>query len=208
MTDSSGKDRRMEILEAARTCLARYGFDKLTMEDVGKEVGLNKASLYYYFKNKETLVSEVIGAEMGQSVAELQAKVESETGCEQRITTYLVERFRIYQRVSNLHNLSLGNFRQVGPTLRALYKDYKVQEIAFLATILDYCVAENAITDCDTTHLASAILSVADGFKLEVLNDPSLPPHAPVDYSIIEKEVVFTVSLMLKGMAGKGNVKG
>ena len=42
-------DKREQILKAAAECLSQYGYEKTTLSDIGKLVGLNKASLYYYY---------------------------------------------------------------------------------------------------------------------------------------------------------------
>ena len=51
--------KRDEILEAACELFARFGFKKTTLEDIGDEVRLGKASLYYYFRSKDELIKEV-----------------------------------------------------------------------------------------------------------------------------------------------------
>ena len=78
MAARSGKEmRRNNILEAARQCLARFGFDKMTLDDVGKIVGLNKASLYYYYSSKEALIIDVLTTEAVEYIESLREKVES-----------------------------------------------------------------------------------------------------------------------------------
>ena len=192
--------RRGQILEAARRCLATHGYDKTTMADVGREVGLNKASLYYYFPNKESLVAQVVASEGAEYMEELQRRVESATGCRERITTYLVERYRLHERLMNLHNLSIQDLRQVAPHLKTLFQDCRAREIEFIRSILDYCASRNELPPCDTGRVAAAIMLVADGYKMEAINNPDTPPGAPVDYSGIEGDVVYTVSLMLDGL--------
>lgn len=200
MKQEPAKGRREEILAAAARCLAQHGYAKTTMEDVGREVGLNKASLYYYFKSKEHLVSEVIGSESAEYMQALKGQVERVSGCANKITTYLVERFRAFQRVVNLHNLSVQDMRRVGPQMKKLFAAVKHQELKYLGSILRHCVDRGEIRACDTDRLAAAILTVAEGFKMEHLVSPDTPQDAAVDYSGIEGEVVFTVRLMLEGL--------
>jgi AcrR family transcriptional regulator len=201
MAASTGKKlRRNKILEAARQCLARFGFDKMTLDDVGNMVGLNKASLYYYYPSKEELVIDVLVTESGEYLEALREKVESYTDCKQRIQTYLVERFRIYQRVANLHNISRATLRQMRPAFRDLCSQFKADEIRFVGSILSYCVKQGAIRSCDTGRVAGSILAVAEAYKLEVIENPDIPPDGPVDYSSIEDDVVFTVSLIIEGL--------
>ena len=201
MAARSGKEmRRNNILEAARQCLARFGFDKMTLDDVGKIVGLNKASLYYYYSSKEALIIDVLTTEAVEYIESLREKVESVRDCTQRIQTYLMERFHIYQRVANLHNISRGNLRQVRPAFRELGSQFKADEIRFVGSILSYCIEQGVIRPCDPNRVAGSILAVAEAYKLEVLENPDIPPDGPVNYSSIEEDVVYTVSLIIEGL--------
>ncbi len=47
------------ILDAAAQCFSARGFTATTLADIGKELGLRKSIVHYYFKSKATLVEEV-----------------------------------------------------------------------------------------------------------------------------------------------------
>src|SRR6186713_3088881 len=47
------------ILSAAAKCFARKGFSATTLADIGKELGLRKSIVHYYFASKGALVHEV-----------------------------------------------------------------------------------------------------------------------------------------------------
>ena len=57
-------DRRRELVEAAYRRLASRGFEGLRTRDVAAEVGVNIATLHYYFPTKEALIRGVIGETM------------------------------------------------------------------------------------------------------------------------------------------------
>jgi AcrR family transcriptional regulator len=103
----SKEERKQKVLAAASICFAKYGFEKTTLDDIGKVVGLNKASLYYYYKNKESIFCDVILNEADIYIKELQRKVKNLKSAEHKILTYLGERINYYRKVVNLHNLSL-----------------------------------------------------------------------------------------------------
>lgn len=51
-------------MEAAYACVARYGLAKTTMEDVAREAGLSRATVYRHFpQGKEQLVRDVVAWE-------------------------------------------------------------------------------------------------------------------------------------------------
>jgi AcrR family transcriptional regulator len=47
------------ILEAAEACFARYGFQKTSMEDIAREAGLSRRSVYRHFPDKSALFNQV-----------------------------------------------------------------------------------------------------------------------------------------------------
>jgi len=51
---------KAKILVEARTLFSKQGFDATTVDDIAEESGINKALIYYYFKNKYGLYSEVM----------------------------------------------------------------------------------------------------------------------------------------------------
>lgn len=54
-----GNPRVAAILDAAAQCFSARGFTATTLADIGKELGLRKSIVHYYFKSKSTLVEEV-----------------------------------------------------------------------------------------------------------------------------------------------------
>jgi AcrR family transcriptional regulator len=47
--------RRNDIIKAAEKIFFAKGYDRVTMDEIAQEAEVNKALLYYYFKNKEAL---------------------------------------------------------------------------------------------------------------------------------------------------------
>jgi AcrR family transcriptional regulator len=45
--------KRDAIIQAASTLFRRYGYRRTSMEDIAKETGVSRPSLYSYFKNKD-----------------------------------------------------------------------------------------------------------------------------------------------------------
>jgi len=56
--------KRKQIIEAAGRVFAKVGFEKATMNDIAREAGYGKASLYFYFKSKDEIFDALISSEM------------------------------------------------------------------------------------------------------------------------------------------------
>ncbi len=55
ISEAHGERRRQQILGAAFTCFARYGYHRTSMDQIVAEAGLSKGALYGYFKGKKDL---------------------------------------------------------------------------------------------------------------------------------------------------------
>jgi AcrR family transcriptional regulator len=65
--------RRRQILDGARQCFARYGFEGATVRTLEAETGLSRGAIFHHFRDKESLflaVAEDDALEMATTVAE------------------------------------------------------------------------------------------------------------------------------------------
>ena len=71
----AGEDpaKRRQILEGARRAFVRTGFDAASMNDVTRESGVSKSTLYVYFRSKEDLFAALIDEERDRYFAEMEA---------------------------------------------------------------------------------------------------------------------------------------
>lgn len=54
------EQRQNDIIDAARKLLLDRDFDEISMDEIAREVGLGKSTLYLYFKNKESLYFAIV----------------------------------------------------------------------------------------------------------------------------------------------------
>ncbi len=200
MADS---EKRKEILGAAGQCFARFGFSKTTMDDIGSMVGLNKASLYYYYKNKEAIFCEIIENEGENFLFSLKKKISTLSGWDRKVQTYLLERRRYFRQTTNLHNLSVQTAEQLKfqPMFRTLADRFANRESDLITQILDQALEEGYIRGVDTKKTASIILSLANSLKNEHTGrqNPGRVPDES-DLKIIDEDIRFAVELILAGL--------
>jgi AcrR family transcriptional regulator len=70
---AAGEDpaKRKQILDGAKIVFMKLGFDAASMNDVTREAGVSKGTLYVYFANKEELFTAMIESERAAFVAAL-----------------------------------------------------------------------------------------------------------------------------------------
>ena len=53
-------EARQQILAAAESVIARYGVSKTTMDDIGKQAGVSRPTVYRYFGDRDNLLAALI----------------------------------------------------------------------------------------------------------------------------------------------------
>ena len=53
-------NRLFYIIDKAKDLFARYGIKSINMDEIAREVGITKKTLYQYIKNKDDLVLKVV----------------------------------------------------------------------------------------------------------------------------------------------------
>ena len=74
---TKGERTQAAILEAAEEIFARRGFSATRMSDIADEVGIQRASLVYYFKDKGALYTAVLEQVFGDLTAQVAAAFDS-----------------------------------------------------------------------------------------------------------------------------------
>ena len=70
-----GHDTATRILEAAESCIRRYGLRRVSMGDVAQAAGLSRGSVYNHFQDREALIDAVLERAADRFVASSEASV-------------------------------------------------------------------------------------------------------------------------------------
>ena len=62
-------ERPAEILDAALKVFAQKGFAAARMDDIAKDAGVTKGTIYLYFENKEAVFKSLVRESIGATIA-------------------------------------------------------------------------------------------------------------------------------------------
>jgi len=129
---------REAILDATERLLARYGYRKMTVEDIAREVGVGKGSIYLHFQSKEEIVLSHVDRIVERVKERLWAIARSENTAAERIKLMLLTRVLIRFDSIQLYTQSLDDLlAALRPGLlarRAVYFDEEAQIFAQVLT--------------------------------------------------------------------------
>lgn len=198
---SKREQTKQKIQQAAYQCVARYGFEKTTLEDIAREVGLNKASLYYYYKNKEDLFLEVTTNATRHFVETLQASTPARGGIEQQVGHYFYERSVYFLRMVEEVYITEETLRQVEPLFKDLMQEVEAQETAFVKGLLDAAIARGELHPVDTGRLAEHLLLFSEAIKHRAKVRAPNPRDREAIAGQIRENLEFMLTLLFKALA-------
>lgn len=67
--------RPQEILQAALGVFAEKGFARTRMEDIARQAGVTKGTIYLYFESKEAVFRALIGESIGHALDQVMAQI-------------------------------------------------------------------------------------------------------------------------------------
>jgi AcrR family transcriptional regulator len=66
-------ERRLEIIEAAKSCFFQYGFARTRMEDIARAAAISRPNLYNFYPNKEAIFVAVSDFLLARSLERVRA---------------------------------------------------------------------------------------------------------------------------------------
>lgn len=187
----------------AMECFTRFGLDKTTLDDIAQTIGLNKASLYYYYKSKEDIFIEVAITEGHDFIDSLQKKALQKKGVESQVLYYMQTRFDYYKNVLNMNRVSVETLNKILPRFFELYEAMMKQEKQFLSGLLKKAIENKELKPVNTPKIASVLINISDALKHSVEQKAILKKDNKIDYSNSLKDIKFLVSLVFNGIKKK-----
>lgn len=81
-------DRNLILLQAAQTVFTRFGVSKTTMNDIAREAGVARQTLYNAYPSKEAVLRASLRFGANQSMAAVEAKWREQTNLSDKLDTF------------------------------------------------------------------------------------------------------------------------
>ncbi|WP_326885709.1 TetR/AcrR family transcriptional regulator [Rhizobium beringeri] len=178
---AAGEDpaKRQQILAGAKRVFMKMGFDAASMNDVTREAGVSKGTLYVYFTNKEELFSAMIETERAAFVAAVRTALaehdDPEAGLYEfgiSFVTHMTD-----EKVINAMRTVLG-VRDRMPVLCQRFFKGPENLRTIMRDFLERHIAEGRFEIDDIDLAAGQFLDLASGsfFKLRLFGSMEEPP--------------------------------
>jgi Transcriptional regulator len=190
---------RESILDATDRLLARYGYRKMTVDDIAGEAGIGKGTIYLHFSSKEEVVLCHIDRIVERLKERLKEIASSEAAVAEKLRRMLLTRvlfrFDSIQHYTQSLNDLLAALRPGLLSRRAKYFEAEAQIFADVLTE----GRKSGEFDFDDTHAtAHALLQATNGLLPYSLSTTELGEREEV-----EQRATDVANLMLHGLLSR-----
>lgn len=154
------------ILKAAQKRLGLYGYEKTTMQEIADDICMSKASLYYYYPDKDSLFRAVIENEQKEFSLELEKRIAELTEADTMIMELVEIRHTLFRKFLNLSKFRLSDEYKVKPFLNELYINIRSIETEILTTVLNKGKISGIFQFDDATELAHLFSDLLQGLRI------------------------------------------
>lgn len=201
MTESKHKteEGKLEIIiSAAQKRFAHYGLCKTTMNEIATDVGMGKASLYYYFPDKETLFESVIKKEQQVFFDEMNKFLNSDMEATLQLKKYVKLRSQHFRHLLNLSNLRSDFFQNGKPIFAKAFENFKCMEKEMVADIIQYGIATKEFKRINKQEYAEFLVDLLLGVRMVKLKYKDINEFIEEDYEDLEKKSCKVAGMFLK----------
>ena len=188
------------IIEVAQRRFGLFGIEKTSMREIANDLKLSKASLYYYFPDKQSLYKAVVEKEQAEFINKISESVMNIQEPEQLLREYVNVRLSYFRTLLNLSRLRLEAYSDLKPVFRDTIRIFKEKEKEIIIRVFEKGVNLGVFKIDDPDQTASLFLDLLKGLRVSVVNEKGTLFIEQDEYDrLLENTIAFT-DIFIKGL--------
>ncbi len=151
------EDKRIDILLAASRVFYLKGFEGTKIEDVAKEAGIGKGTVYEYFRSKQELFDEAINHNREMYIVDIQRTLALDGRFREKfiaLAKYQTELVKSHIPIFNMMCTSKMMAREMG----ALMLEQNIRVVDILSDLVKKAVAQGELRQDINPEIAAAVM--------------------------------------------------
>lgn len=189
-------DTHTALLDATERLLGRFGYQKMTAENIAREAGVSRAAFYLYFRTKEEAVLSTVDRIVDRVCERLEEIARSDRSVPRKIREMLVA--RVLVRFDAVRDYSQGLddlLSAIRSSLLARRRTHFARESRIFRRVLAEGIRNGTLTRDSASRTARALLSGTNA-----LLPSSLSPRELGTRGKVEREARDVAELLVEGI--------
>ena len=194
-------DRTTEILNTAQELFGKYGFAKTTMNDIADQLGLSKASLYYYYPDKENIYLAVVTKEQVQFINMLHESIVKTENPVDILYLYVQIRIRYFSVMLNLNRARFESIKRMNEAMKKSWKEFRKKEEIEIQLIFKKGIETGIFEIEKLDNTSSLFLDTFKGLIFYYLKNKDFNFLNQTDFQALEEQLTLFTSIFIKGIS-------
>jgi AcrR family transcriptional regulator len=162
------EERKNQILDAAAAVFGRLGFHEARMDDIVRESGLSKGTLYWYFTSKDAIITGLMQRIFDLGMSGLRKLEDADGPVRERLLEYTRRLGDDFQRLSAVQSIAFEFYAVAArhKTVRQFLKEYFKQYRATVAGLIAQGIARGEFRAVDADGVATTLAALYEGLVL------------------------------------------
>jgi len=203
MVEKETLDKTELILDVAQKRFAVYGFLKTSMNEIADDSGMSKASLYYYFKDKEAIFKEVVKREQKGFIKQIEKSIDKDSNASDLLIVYVKKRLEYFEIFLNLSKLNTETIKSVKPIFSELAKSFNEEEITLVTTILNKGIENGEFEKNNSKELATLFVQLMQSMRSNIILRSGIENIQEEDLKQLRKQFISIAKIFGNGIKNK-----
>jgi AcrR family transcriptional regulator len=124
------------ILKVATQEFSLYGYDAVSMNKLASKLEVNKATIYYHYKDKKSLYQEVVTTLIRKNREKIEYIIDSDDNPKEKFKNYISLFIQTIKETPQIVPLTLREMANLGINVEGYIEDDLEKEIMYLKDIL------------------------------------------------------------------------
>ncbi|MGD0591912.1 MAG: helix-turn-helix domain-containing protein [Bacteroidota bacterium] len=151
---------RAEILKAAERVFQKWGINKTTMEDIAREAGKGKSTLYYYYQSKEEIFDAVVIIEFEKILQRAKELAQETETAKERLIKYIVESINEMKSRISTYTIIREEIRRNQNFIKKLRDIFQPREEKYIQEILIFGMENKEFTFINKSEVTIAAKTI------------------------------------------------
>lgn len=165
---------KQNILNTATEQFAKLGYDGLSMNKLASELQVNKATIYYHFKDKRNLYHEVVKNAITHNQDKIEEILKMKIDLKEKFKQYIKIVIGKFKANPQIVSISLREMANLGTNVENAIEEDILQEIIYLIEIISQLKVKDKYKDMDYYLIKALIMGTTCTYYSMQMSDINL----------------------------------
>jgi AcrR family transcriptional regulator len=163
-----------KILKVAISEFSKYGYDAVSMNKLAKELEINKATIYYHYKDKKSLYNTVITSLIRENRNKIENIVVSNINPKEKFRKYISLFIENIKQTPQIVPIALREMANLGINIQGSIENDLEQELKYLINIINELDLKDKYKDIDPYIIKALIFGTINTYYSMQISDVNI----------------------------------